>query len=198
MTAGVAAGVTAGVTDGVTAEVSAEVTAEVSAEVTAEVSAEVTAEVSAEVTAEVSAEVTAEVSAEVSDSPNPWVAEHIRRFEETAGQPRPGISDLLLTTRGRRSGLLRRTALAYVRDGEAYVLTASNAGADRHPAWYLNLVAEPAVTLQVGAETFRATARPATPAEVDRLWPVVVAAMPSYASYREATDREIPLVLLTP
>lgn len=139
----------------------------------------------------------------VADNPDPWVADHIRRFEETGGQPRPGISDLLLTTRGRRSGVLRRTALAYVRDpggdggGDAYVLTASNAGADRHPAWYLNLAADPAVTLQVGAETFAATARRATPAEAERLWPVVVAAMPSYAGYREATDREIPLVLVT-
>ncbi|WP_404959559.1 nitroreductase/quinone reductase family protein [Streptomyces sp. 147326] len=137
----------------------------------------------------------------VTDSPDAWVAAHIRRFEETAGQPRPGISDLLLTTRGRKSGLYRRTALAYVRDGEtggaAYVLTASHAGADRHPAWYLNLAADPAVTLQVGAETFPATARRATPAEADRLWPVVVAAMPSYAAYRAATAREIPLVLVT-
>lgn len=133
----------------------------------------------------------------VTDSPNPWVADHIRRFQESAGRPRPGISDLLLTTRGRRSGQLRRTALAYVRDGEAYVLTASNAGADRHPAWYLNLTADPVVTLQVGTETFRATARRATPAEAERLWPVVVAGMPSYAAYRSATSREIPLVLVT-
>ncbi|MEU9084731.1 nitroreductase/quinone reductase family protein [Streptomyces sp. NPDC048357] len=139
---------------------------------------------------------TATATATVTDSPNAWVAAHIRRFEETDGKPRPGISDLLLTTRGRRSGLLRRTALAYVRDGAAYVLTATNAGADRHPAWYLNLAADPAVTLQVGAETFPATARRATPAEAERLWPVVVAAMPSYAAYREATAREIPLVLV--
>ncbi|MEU8438260.1 nitroreductase/quinone reductase family protein [Streptomyces sp. NPDC029216] len=137
----------------------------------------------------------------VSDSPNPWVADHIRRFEETGGHPRPGIQDLLLTTRGRRSGLLRRTALAYIKDDGAtpttYVLTASNAGSDRHPAWYLNLAADPAVTVQVGAETFPAHARRATPAEVERLWPRVVAAMPSYAAYREATTREIPLVLVT-
>ncbi|MEV6957068.1 nitroreductase/quinone reductase family protein [Streptomyces sp. NPDC051183] len=133
----------------------------------------------------------------MTDSPNPWVAEHIRRFEETGGVPRPGIRDLLLTTRGRRSGLPRRTALAYVRHGDAYVLTASNAGADRHPAWYLNLAADPAVTLQVAAETFPAAARRASPAEARRLWPVVVAAMPSYAAYREATEREIPLVLVT-
>ncbi|MFD9337952.1 nitroreductase/quinone reductase family protein [Streptomyces sp. NPDC060028] len=133
----------------------------------------------------------------MSDSPNPWVAEHIRRFEETGGVPRPGIRDLLLTTRGRTSGLHRRTALAYVPDGDAYVLTASNAGADRHPAWYLNLAADPAVTLQVGTETFPAAARRASAAEAERLWPAVVAAMPSYAAYRAATDREIPLVLVT-
>lgn len=139
------------------------------------------------------------------DSPNPWVADHIRRFEETGGVPRPGIRDLLLTTRGRRSGVLRRTALAYVPDGEAadaaYVLTASNAGAGHHPAWYLNLRADPAVTLQVGAESFPALARPATPAETERLWPVVVAAMPSYAAYRDAAaetaGREVRLVLVT-
>ncbi|MFF7021207.1 nitroreductase family deazaflavin-dependent oxidoreductase [Streptomyces klenkii] len=134
----------------------------------------------------------------IHDSPAPWVADHIRRFEETGGRPRPGVADLLLTTRGRKSGLLRRTALAYVRDGDAYVLTASNAGADRHPAWYLNLLATPEVTLQVGADTFPATARPATAAESARLWPAVVAAMPSYATYRTATTREIPLVLVTP
>jgi deazaflavin-dependent oxidoreductase (nitroreductase family) len=134
----------------------------------------------------------------VYDNPTPWIANHIRRFEETGGHPRPGVADLLLTTRGRKSGLLRRTALAYVRDEDAYVLTASNAGADRHPAWYLNLLATPEVTLQVGAATFPATARPATAAESARLWPAVVAAMPSYAAYRTATTREIPLVLVIP
>ncbi|MEV7617481.1 nitroreductase family deazaflavin-dependent oxidoreductase [Streptomyces sp. NPDC089799] len=134
----------------------------------------------------------------VVDSPDPWVAAHIRRFEETGGLPRPGVDDLLLTTRGRTSGVLRRTALAYVRYGEAYVLTASNRGSDRHPAWYLNLVADPCATLQVGRDTFPATARPATPEETARLWPRVVAAMPSYAAYRDATAREIPLLLLVP
>ncbi|WP_030177502.1 nitroreductase/quinone reductase family protein [Spirillospora albida] len=134
----------------------------------------------------------------IHDSPTPWVADHIRRFEETGGHPRPGMADLLLTTRGRRSGLLRRTALTYVRDEDAYVLTASNAGGDRHPAWYLNLLADPEVTLQVGEATVPATARPATAAEAARLWPAVVAAMPSYATYRTATPREIPLVLVTP
>ncbi|WP_030788317.1 nitroreductase/quinone reductase family protein [Streptomyces sp. NRRL S-920] len=134
----------------------------------------------------------------VHDNPTPWVADHIRRFEETGGRPRPGVNDLLLTTRGRKSGLLRRTALAYIRDEDTYVLTASNAGADHHPAWYLNLLATPEVTLQVGADTFPATARPATAAESARLWPAVVASMPSYAAYRTTTTREIPLVVVAP
>jgi hypothetical protein len=69
---------------------------------------------------------------EIFDSPNDWVAQHIRRFVETDGQARPGMNDLLLTTRGRRSGKLRRTALVFARDGDdRYVVTASNAGADK-------------------------------------------------------------------
>ena len=133
---------------------------------------------------------------EIADSPNPYVAEHIRRFLETGGRARPGMNDLLLTTRGRRSGKLRRTALVYVRDGERYVLAASHAGADRHPAWYLNLVADPDVTVQVGVETFAGRARTATADEKPALWQVIVAAMPSYRGYQDATSRDIPVVIV--
>ncbi|GAA3007112.1 nitroreductase family deazaflavin-dependent oxidoreductase [Streptosporangium longisporum] len=133
---------------------------------------------------------------EIVDSPNEWVAQHIRRFVETGGQARPGMNDLLLTTRGRKSGKLRRTALIYARDGDRYVLVASNAGADRHPAWYLNLVADPAATVQIGTETFTVTARTATPEEKPRLWRLMVATMPSYERYRETTDRDIPVVIV--
>jgi deazaflavin-dependent oxidoreductase (nitroreductase family) len=133
---------------------------------------------------------------EVHDSPTPWVAEHIRRFEKTGGRPRPGVNDLLLTTRGRKTGELRRTALVYGRDGDRYVLVASNRGADRHPAWYLNLLADPHVTVQVGTETFTARARPATAAARPPLWRLMVSAMPEYARYQEQTTREIPVVLL--
>ena len=136
------------------------------------------------------------MASEIFDSPNPWVAEHIRRFVETDGNARPGMNDLLLTTRGRRSGKLRRTALVYVRDGERYVLAASNAGADRHPAWYLNLVANPDVIVRVGAETFAARARTAAAAEKRGLWELIVATMPSYQGYQEATSRDIPVVIL--
>jgi deazaflavin-dependent oxidoreductase (nitroreductase family) len=133
---------------------------------------------------------------EIFDSPNTWVAEHIRRFVETNGNARPSMNDLLLTTRGRRSGKLRRTALVYARDGDCYVVAASNAGADRHPAWYLNLVAGPNVTVQVGGQSFPARARTATPQEKPRLWELMVATMPSYRGYQEATSRDIPVVII--
>jgi deazaflavin-dependent oxidoreductase (nitroreductase family) len=132
----------------------------------------------------------------VFDSPNDWVVQHIRRFIETGGQARPGMNDLLLTTRGRKSGKLRRTALAYLRYGERYILAASNAGADKHPAWYLNLVDNPNITFQIGAENFAASARTATAAEKPQLWQLLVATMPSYQEYQEATIRDIPIVII--
>jgi deazaflavin-dependent oxidoreductase (nitroreductase family) len=114
----------------------------------------------------------------VHDSPDPWIAEDIRRFEETGGRPRPGVNDLMLTTRGRRSGELRRTALVYERDGDRYVLAASNRGSDHHLAWYLNLLADPDVTVQAAGRSFAARARPATAEERPGLWKLMVSAMP--------------------
>ncbi|MBC6457716.1 nitroreductase/quinone reductase family protein [Actinomadura sp. HBU206391] len=133
---------------------------------------------------------------EIHDSPDERVAGHIRRFLDTGGRPRPGMNDLLLTTRGRRTGRLRRTALVYARDGDRYVLAASNAGADAHPAWYLNLVDDPEVIVQIGTETFTASARGATPEERPRLWRLMVTAMPSYRRYQEMTGRDIPVVII--
>ncbi|MEO3812438.1 nitroreductase family deazaflavin-dependent oxidoreductase [Sphaerisporangium sp. B11E5] len=133
---------------------------------------------------------------EIVDSPDAWVAEHIRRFVETDGQPRPGMNDLLLTTRGRRSGKPRRTALLYARDGDRYIVAASNSGADTHPAWYLNLVAEPAAVVQVGTEKFPVVTRTATAAEKPRLWRLMVAMTPEYQRYQEGTGRDIPVVII--
>ncbi|MFC6084990.1 nitroreductase family deazaflavin-dependent oxidoreductase [Sphaerisporangium aureirubrum] len=132
---------------------------------------------------------------EIVDSPDQWVAQHIRRFVETGGQARPGMNDLLLTTRGRRTGKLRRTALLYARDGDRYILAASDSGADRHPAWYLNLVAEPGAVVQVGAETFAVVTRTATAEEKPRLWRLMVDMMPAYQEYQETTGRDIPVVI---
>lgn len=103
---------------------------------------------------------------------------------------------LLLTTVGRRSGRDRTTPILYTRDGERHLVAASLAGHDEHPQWYRNLVAEPRVTAQVGAERFAALARTATPDERPRLWQLLVAGYPTFEDYQRKTAREIPVVVL--
>ncbi|MEV5765415.1 nitroreductase family deazaflavin-dependent oxidoreductase [Micromonospora sp. NPDC052213] len=137
---------------------------------------------------------------QVLDSPQGWVADHIRRYVDTDGAEghewRPGVFTLLLTTRGRRSGKLRRTALIYGRDGDAYLVVASQGGDPKHPAWYLNLLDEPLVEVQVGGERFTARARTATAEEKPRMWSTMAATWPSYDEYQARTDRDIPVVVL--
>ena len=139
---------------------------------------------------------------EVVDSPVGWVNRHVQRYVASGGEKghewRPGVPTLLLTTRGRKSGLLRRTALIYGRDGDSYVVVASQGGDPTHPAWYLNLSADPRVHVQVRAEEFDARARTATPEERARLWPEMARIWPAYDSYQRSTRREIPVVILDP
>ena len=137
----------------------------------------------------------------IHDSPTSWVRKHIDDYVTSDGEKGHrwrGLPTLLLTTRGRKSGKLRRTALIYGRDGDNYLIVASNGGATRHPLWYLNLAAEPRVTLQVGAESFTARARTADAAEKPRLWAIMSEIFPTYDAYRRKTRREIPLVILEP
>jgi len=136
---------------------------------------------------------------EVSDSPTRWVAQHIRRYVETDGAKGHrwrGVQTLLLTTRGRKTGRLRRTALIYGRDGDRYLVVASDGGSKKHPSWYLNLADNPEVEVQVGAERFPARALPATPEERAELWPVMTSIWPEYDKYQAKTERDIPLVIL--
>ncbi|WUR58314.1 nitroreductase family deazaflavin-dependent oxidoreductase [Micromonospora chokoriensis] len=142
---------------------------------------------------------TADQHETVEDSSVGWVASHIRRYVQTDGADGGtfhGVPSLLLTTRGRRTGTLRRTALMYGRDGDNHLLVASNGGADKHPAWYLNLSADPTVEIQVDAERFVGRARTATAEERVRLWPVMTKVFPTYARYQKGTEREIPLVIV--
>ena len=135
------------------------------------------------------------------DSPTGWVQKHIQDYVESDGangHQWRGLPTLLLTTRGRKSGLLRRTALIYGQDGANYLLVASNGGADTHPLWYLNLVTTPSVELQVGAKTFTAMARTATPEEKVRLWPLMTTIFPQYTTYQAKAKRDIPLVIVEP
>lgn len=137
----------------------------------------------------------------VFDSPRGWVQKHIQEYVESDGEKGHrwrGLPTLLLTTRGRKSGKLRRTALIYGRDGERYLLVASNGGASRHPLWYLNLSEDPNVELQVGADKFAARARTATPREKPRLWKIMSKIYPQYDKYQAKANREIPLVIVEP
>ena len=138
---------------------------------------------------------------QVTDSPRGWVNEHIRRYVESGGADghewKPGVPTLLLTTTGSKTGLRRRTALIYARDGDTHVVVASNGGSPGHPAWYRNLDTDPHVHVQVGAQEFDATARTATGEERERLWPLVSAVWPAYEDYQRKTEREIPVVVLT-
>jgi deazaflavin-dependent oxidoreductase (nitroreductase family) len=138
---------------------------------------------------------------EVIDSPVGWVNQHIRGYVESDGEKGHrwrGVDTLLLTTRGRKSGKLRRTALIYGRDGDRFVVVASKGGAKKHPEWYLNLVENPEVEVQVGAEKFKARARPASPDEKPKLWHLMTSIWTEYDSYQARTKREIPVVILEP
>lgn len=107
---------------------------------------------------------------------------------------------LLLTTIGRRSLLPRTTPLVYGREGDNYMVIGSQGGRPTHPAWYLNLAANPTVDVQVGADTFSAVARVAVDEEREQRWGMMKGVYPLYDDYlaRVGIAREIPLVVLTP
>jgi deazaflavin-dependent oxidoreductase (nitroreductase family) len=108
------------------------------------------------------------------------------------------ITNLLLTTTGRKSGQARTVPLAYIEDAGRYVVVASNGGADRPPAWWGNLRHDPNATVEVGARTVAVRAREATPAERGVLWPRLTTVNPFFAQYEQITSRRIPVVILEP
>jgi deazaflavin-dependent oxidoreductase (nitroreductase family) len=135
----------------------------------------------------------------VADSPVGWIKDHIRQYvgsDGAAGADYLGYRALLLTTVGRRSGVRRRTALYYGRDGDDYLVVASRGGDPNHPSWYLNLDANPEVEVQVDGDVFTARASTVEGAERPRLWQRMVKTFPRYAEYQELTTRRIPVVLL--
>ena len=112
-----------------------------------------------------------------------------------------GVPTLLLRTTGRRSGATRTNGLVYARDGDDYLVVASNGGADKPPAWLHNLRADPAVEVQVGRDRRKATAREVGPSDPDyeRLWKIVNENNSDrYTAYQKMTDRPIPVVVVTP
>ena len=139
---------------------------------------------------------------EVVDSPTEWVADHIRRYVETDGADGhiwQGVPTLLLTTKGRKTGIARRTALIYGRDGDALIIVASKGGHPSNPLWYENLVNNPEVEIQVGAEVAIARASTITDQlSYERNWKMMVGIWPGFDEYKAKTSRVIPLVAIRP
>jgi deazaflavin-dependent oxidoreductase (nitroreductase family) len=136
-------------------------------------------------------------------APSPWepIADHVARYLATNGADGfefNGAECVILTTVGRKSGKIRRSPLVRVHDGENYLVVASMGGAPTHPTWYLNLTANPEVTIQDRAELHELSARTLSPEEKAKSWPIALTAWPDYAEYQRLTDRDIPLVICEP
>lgn len=115
-----------------------------------------------------------------------------------AGQVPSGAPICLLTTTGRRSGRRRCVPLLYVTDGDDLVVVASRGGMSRHPAWYLNLLTDPEAVVEIGRRRVHVQARTANLSERARLWPLLVAVYGNFAAYQARTERELPVVVLSP
>lgn len=131
--------------------------------------------------------------------PAGWQKEHMQRYLETNGEDGHiwnGRPTLLLTTTGRKTGQQHTTPLIYGQDVGRYLVVGSRGGAPDHPQWYKNLVANPEVGVQVGADRFRARARTANADEKPALWKLMNQVYSSFDEYQTRTEREIPVVIL--
>ena len=124
------------------------------------------------------------------------VVDEFRARDGKVGGYHASMQLLLLTTTGARTGQRRAVPLTYLPDGDRYIVTAGNAGADRHPAWYYNLVANPEVTIEVETEVFEAVAIIADEPEREALYELFAATYPQADGYQAQTIRQIPVVIL--
>jgi deazaflavin-dependent oxidoreductase (nitroreductase family) len=138
---------------------------------------------------------------EYGPSTSAWARTQAERYEASGGVEAAGLRDtgwpvIVLTTLGAKSGLLRKTALMRVEHDGVYAVVASLGGSPKHPQWYFNLLANPLVELQDGAEKHDYVAREVTGDEKAVWWERSVAAYPPYEAYQKKTDRQIPVLLL--
>jgi deazaflavin-dependent oxidoreductase (nitroreductase family) len=137
----------------------------------------------------------------MTEDENLFGEEHVRVYRETGGERgynwRKGTTILLLTTKGRSSGQERTTPLIHRVDGDRWVIVASKGGAPDHPGWFKNLEADPEAEIQVKDEVIPVRASVAEGDERERLWSEMVEAWPDYEDYKEKTDRQIPVVILS-
>lgn len=140
------------------------------------------------------------LTGEYEPSPSDWAREQAEKFEQSNGQEAntmKGKPIILLTTKGAKSGKLRKTPLMKVEHDGEYAVVASLGGAPKHPVWYHNIVKEPHVELQDGPDKKDYTAREVTGDEKAAWWDRAVEAWPDYAEYQKKTDRQIPVFVLT-
>jgi deazaflavin-dependent oxidoreductase (nitroreductase family) len=133
-------------------------------------------------------------------SPQDWNKAIIEEFRANGGKVGgmfAGRTLLLLHTSGAKSGQPRINPVAYVKDGDRFVIIASKGGAPTNPDWYYNLVAHPDVTVEVGTEQFQVHATVAAEPDRTRLYQQMVAMMPGFAEYEQKTTRKIPVFILT-
>jgi len=146
----------------------------------------------------------ATLQGEYAPSPRDWVREQVEAYEASGGREANTLRDtglpiIVMTSRGARSGKIRKNALMRVEHGGEYALVASVGGAPQHPSWYYNLKAHPdEVLIQDGPEPFPVTVRELDGDERQVWWDRAVAAYPPYAEYQTKTDRRIPVLLATP
>jgi deazaflavin-dependent oxidoreductase (nitroreductase family) len=127
--------------------------------------------------------------------------DHVRVYRETNGEKGylwNGVPTLLLTMRGRKSGELRTIPIIYTPVGESFVIIASKGGSPTHPKWYLNILDDPNVEVQVKADRFAAVARTAESPEREQIWAECIKNWPNYDVYQSRTERKIPVVVIDP
>jgi deazaflavin-dependent oxidoreductase (nitroreductase family) len=129
---------------------------------------------------------------------NMKIIEEFRANGGKVGGRFEGKTLLLLHTMGAKTGEERINPVAYVKDGDRWVVIASKGGSPTHPDWYYNVIANPLVTVEVGTETFQAHAMVAEEPERTRLYNQMVSMMPGFDDYRRKTTRVIPVIVLTP
>ena len=136
-------------------------------------------------------------------SPAEWVRDQVELYERSSGTQGNTLRDtglpiVIVTTRGNKSGLIRKTPLMRVEHNGEYALVASQGGAPTHPVWYHNLVADPeSVTIQDGPTPFEVSVRAVDGDERQEWWDRAVEAFPPYAQYQEKTERRIPVFVAT-
>jgi len=138
---------------------------------------------------------------EYEPSPDDRARNQVEEYESsggTRGTTLMGMPVIVLTTKGAKTGKIRKTPLMRVEHGGEYAVVASLGGAPKHPVWYYNVKSNPEVELQDGANKQDMVAREVTGEEKATWWDRAVAAYPPYADYQKKTDREIPVFVLTP